>query len=87
MTEDPKKTESMLTHEPLPYIIVLKATLGDDAVPVTSEWRGYGYSLLEAMMSAMSEVTGVAGQDESKVRIVSAVPDIAAWLRMPRRAL
>lgn len=70
-------------HDPLPYKVQLRMTLGEDSVPQMHEWRGTAYSLSEAMFQAFMETSGTALTDGTKIVIESIGPDEPEyWFRI-----
>lgn len=47
----------LLIHMPMPYIVKLRVSGGDDTTARTIEWKGYAYSLMEAQSSALAMVS------------------------------
>lgn len=71
------------THDPLPYVVRLRVTHGDDAPPETREIKTVAYSALEAVMQAHMEAAGSSVIDESRVVVEWIGPDEPDyWLRM-----
>lgn len=82
MSEEPKKKADIYQHDPLPYVVALRIGLDEDAPTSDYEWRGYAYSIFEAMMQA---TIGATGDANGSVRIVSILPDIAEFYRHAAR--
>lgn len=78
---DEKARESMFTHEPLPYVVRLRETMGDDTMPVSHEERLVAYSVYEAMMQAIFQAGGHA-PSETRFTIESIEPDVPAYYAM-----
>jgi hypothetical protein len=70
----------ILTHRPLPYVVVVRTVTDDDAPPQTSVIRVRAYSILEAMIQATTNLSGGyrVGSD-SKAEIISIEPDMPAF--------
>ena len=82
MSDGERKTggESMWAHEPLPYVVRLRVTASDDAVPMVVEHRCVAYSTFEAVMQALMVTSGRPSAEESNIRVESVAPDVARWL-------
>lgn len=74
----------VMTHEPLPYRVVVREKIAgdDDAVPIAHEWRGPAYSVLEAMLQGMIAAGGRGDVDESRFTVEEIGPDMPAYLAM-----
>jgi hypothetical protein len=71
------------THDPLPYLVRLRISLTDDAVPEIREFKVVGYSLMEATMQAFFEATGSSVIDDAKIKVEFVGPDEPAyWQKM-----
>ena len=71
----------MMTHEPLPYLVRVRQVTDEDSPPVVSEHTITAYSLLEAMLQATINAGG-SGLDDSKIKVESVEPDLAAWAKL-----
>lgn len=78
---DQKPQESIFVHEPLPYIVRLRSTLSDDAVPETREFPVLAYGIFEAWMQAILEAGGT-GIEDARHQVESISPDLPAYLRL-----
>ena len=65
-------------HEPLPYVVRLRVSAGDDAQPVVHEHRAPAYSAMDAVVQAFFSATGRA-PDDGKVVVEDVRPDINAY--------
>lgn len=65
-------------HEPLPYVVRVRTTLGEDSVPDVQERHVTAYSLYEAMFQAVVEATGTA-PDAAKYVVEHIGPDLPAY--------
>ena len=74
-----EKAHSVWDHRPLPYVVRVRMMPGEDSAPVAREWRGFAYSILEAVMAATLVVTGSTGAEMEKVTVESVAPDVAAY--------
>jgi len=80
MDEKPDKPNSMLTHQPLPYLVRLREAIGgnDDLAPTIREERVVAYSLMEALLQATFQAGGT-GVDDSRYRVEFIGPDLEAY--------
>lgn len=80
MAEDKKPAADLWTHAPLPYIVYLRETLAnnDDTVPTFREERVIGYSIMEALLSAVMQAGGTS-MDDSRFRVERIGPDLPAF--------
>ena len=74
-------------HSPMPYVVKLRVALSDDAAPEVVEWRGYAYSVIEAVMQAMLEHGGKTGGNDERMKVESIMPDIPEYLAFITRAI
>ena len=65
-------------HMPLPYVVRVRATLSDDAPPVTAEYHLWAYSVMEAGIEASYEACGAI--DQARVVVEHIEPDLSAYL-------
>lgn len=86
MADEPKTGGDIHMHAPLPYRVVLRASVSDDSAPERFEKRVVAYSLMEAMMQAIMEATGAA-PETGKYQVESIAPDVPAWREMTAEAL
>jgi hypothetical protein len=73
--------ESHYCHAPMPYLVVLRAAMTDDAPVERLERTVVAYSLYEAIHAAVMEATGLT-TDHVKFTIESVRPDVPAYLAM-----
>ena len=76
----PTNQGDMFVHHPLPYIVKLHVSLGDDTVPHERTWEGYAYSILEAVFQATTSVGG-SGFGDERIKVVDMAPDLLAYVR------
>jgi hypothetical protein len=69
----------MFCHGPMPYVVEMRLTLTDDEAPRSETWRGYAYSLLEAMLQASMAVGGKGVSDE-RVKVIFIGPDLVTYV-------
>lgn len=74
-----KPVGDMFVHAPLPYIVTVKSTMDDDAVPSIQTVNVVAYSILEAMLQATTQVGG-KGFDDEKHRVERIEPDVPAFV-------
>lgn len=67
-------------HEPLPYIVMVRATVNQDAAPERFEKRVMAYSAYEAIYAAIMEVSGSASDATKQCHVESVRPDVSAYL-------
>jgi hypothetical protein len=72
---------SLFIHEPLPYIVYVRSTLSDDAVPEIRAFRVTAYGIFEAWLGALI-LAGANGVEDTRHRVESIEPDLPAYMRM-----
>lgn len=70
----------MTNHEPLPYVVTLRVMLHDDGPAQRVEWRGYAYSVTEAMLQAMFEHVGLVGANDEHIKVERITPDLTEYV-------
>ncbi len=74
-------SENHYAHAPLPYVVVLRVGLGDDAPSERIEHHIVAYSAYEAVHAAIIEACG--SFENGKIKVESLRPDVAAyWVMM-----
>lgn len=74
-------SESVFVHEPLPYVVRLRSTLTDDAIPEERDFHVVAYGIFEALLQATFEAGGT-GIEDARHRAVSISADVPAYLRL-----
>lgn len=77
--ESARGGSSVWTHEPLPYVVVLRMVVDEDRPGESRECHVVAYSLLEAAMQAIYELDGKASPDGTKYKVERIGPDASAY--------
>lgn len=81
MSDHNKPADSVFVHEPLPYVVRLRSTLTDDAVPEVRDFHVLAYGVFEAAMQAVMEAGGL-GLEDARHRVESVSADLPAYIRL-----
>lgn len=88
MSRDPNNPSGgdSFTHMPLPYLVHVDVSLGDDTAPVRRSVAVVAYSMVEAMLQA-GQLVGAEGIDSAQVQVRTVEPDVEAYWRMVREMM
>lgn len=77
-----KPDADVWNHRPLPYIVLVKEITSEDAVPVTHTVRVVAYSIAEAWMSAVMQLSGSGFSTADKYTPLRIEPDLMRYMTM-----
>lgn len=75
------KSNDAFCHAPLPYTVTLRVSLDADSPPTVIEKDVTAYSLIEAVLTAQMEATGMLPKD-AKTVIEKITPNVGKWMEL-----
>lgn len=83
MADEKKKQSDVINHAPMPYVVRLRVSAGEDADAPSQlvEVRTVAYSCYEAAMQAFLQASGISGLEAPGVKIESIDADWEAYVK------
>lgn len=81
MSDNPKPSNDLIIHTPLPYVVTARVVVHEDLPPERHELHVTAYSIFEALLQASIQLGGT-GIEDARVKVERIEPDMEAYVAM-----